>query len=217
MGQPLKPGDAYPVPSSMWLPPDKDLVPNPGGRPRQHPRTTDSDDPFSVKIMTLDTKYPPRPSECEKKSHIGESAPAPKQAQAETGPPVLTPALERLLDDRKPYQMTDDEVAVAKFLVSKGYKQSEVCRILDRGRQAVSRAVRSENARECLSRHQRKLAMDWVRASAESAKKGRHEAAQAALEAIGAVDVPEAAGKAGGVQVNVGVALPGAGAPVGVV
>ena len=143
----------------------------------------------------------------------------PTDPAAETGPPAaagprpgLPHELAAAVED-KPYQMTDDEVAVARFLVAQGHNQREVARLLGRGRMAVHRAIRREDARTVLSRHQRRLALDWVRAARIAAREGNHEPAQAALEAIGAVDVPQGAA-GGGIQVNVGVALPGTpGAP----
>ena len=193
-----RPGDAYPVPSMM-----PDRFPTAGAL---------NDDPFLIQTAQLDTKYP----QVDDLKGVGTTrrVRVPSPQPPETPGAGLGPELADLLSTSKSYQMSDDEVAVAKFLNAKGYKVAEIARLMDRGRYSVSRAVRRESARECLSRQQRRLAQDWVKASSVAAKKGLHEPAQAALEAIGAVDVPAAAGGAhGAIQVNVGVALPGAGAP----
>lgn len=170
------------------------------------------DDPFSVKSVTERLQSPPAQINVCLEEDNSQRTHEPIRSIALKGP-GLSPELEQALETTRSYQMGDDEVAVAKFLHSKGYGVREIARLMDRGRMSVSRAVRREDARQCLSRHQRRLAEDWVRASRVASKKGLHEPAQAALEAIGAVDRPAAGGKGGGVQVNVGVALPGAGAP----
>lgn len=104
--------------------------------------------------------------------------------------------------------MSEVEILAAKLLHKLGIPQAAIARAMERNPMAISRAVRRETAREILVRNQVRLARSWVRSARIAARRGRHEPAQAALEAIGAVDRP-GAGTGRGVTVNVGVALPG--------
>lgn len=200
------------APTSLNLGPVPSMMP--GRFADQFPTPeTETDDPFLAQTGTLDTRYTPQPLDEQERVETTQKRHVLAPQAPESSLAGLSPELAELLSTSKSYRMSEDEVSVAKFLHSKGYSLREIGRLMDRTHVSVNRAVRREDARQCLSRNQRKLAMHWVQASSVAAKKGHHEPAQAALEAIGAVDVPQAAGAHGAVQVNVGVALPGAGAP----
>jgi len=104
-----------------------------------------------------------------------------------------------------------------------GLSHSEISRRTGRTREAIINALRSpdlvamrERARDVLTENLVEFADRWLEAARVGASRGRHEPVRDALLHLGVIDAVETRGTSGAIQVNVGVALPGAGAPIGV-
>lgn len=126
------------------------------------------------------------------------------------GTPSAPSALAHALVASRPGGLSDLDAAVSKRLVELGVSVEDIACLLGHGDMAIRNALKRAEAAEVLYQNAQQLAQDWVRASQVAADEGRHEPAMAALQAIQAVERPEAgSGRAGAITVNVGVALPG--------
>lgn len=105
------------------------------------------------------------------------------------------------------------EIAVMK---AGGSSNSAISRKLRRPRKTVIAALRHPDVEEMRQRARDRLTAalcqfsdDWVVASAQGARRGRHEAARDALLHLGAIEPLSKETPGSGVQILVGVALPG--------
>jgi hypothetical protein len=92
-------------------------------------------------------------------------------------------------------------------LVARGMSQAEVGRIFDRDRDTVARQIKT--AREFLTGKADQYARLHLEAAGIAASKGDARPSEWALDRLGVVEPPRVQGSAGGVQVQIGVLLPG--------
>ena len=122
--------------------------------------------------------------------------------------PKLLPAPIRAALGEKPVKMTPEEIAQVIALEGAGHKRAEIAALLDRTVRQIDAARKKGSAKDILKAHESDLTREWIKSARVAARRGRHEPAQAALVAIGAVE-GERSGSGTTVQVNVGIALPG--------
>ena len=122
--------------------------------------------------------------------------------------PKPLPAPIRAALGEKPARMTPEEIAQVIALEGAGHTRAEIAALLDRTVRQVDAARKKGSAKDILKAHESDLTREWIRSAKVAARRGRHEPAQAALEAIGAVE-SQRGGSGTTVQVNVGIALPG--------
>ena len=114
------------------------------------------------------------------------------------------------------------EAAAMIGLSLSGMTGTEVAQRLGRSKQAVSRVLNSEEAKQArtlakslLTASASEFAENWIRAARKAADNGKHEASKEALVAIGAIEDKPRAEKQTGFVVKIGIALPGLGLPGG--